>query len=170
MNEPNMKIASFCALILISFGGIACASDGSAASDAASLDSEVPRLSSGASVQEVEEEIGAPRAHAELEDGEMSLYYGLWQLIFDPDLKVRIRSFKAGYWPPGRSFKALDEGVAKLKAGASKHTVEETLGKPEAWEIKDFKQREVLWYGNGRWKLVLRNSKLAAKTRSRQVS
>jgi hypothetical protein len=165
-----MKIAWICAVLLISCGGIACASDEDASSKAAHLDREVPKLPSGASVEEVEKELGSPRAQAELEDGEVSLYYGLWQLIFDPGLKVRIRSFKAGYWPPGRPFKVLDERVTKLRLGSPKHAVEETLGKPEAWEIKDYQRREVLWYGNGRWQLILRDGKLAAKRRSHQVT
>lgn len=169
MNELRMKIIWAVALLLVSIGGTACANDGSASSHRATLDKEVPRLPSGATIEEVEQVIGPPRSQAELEDGEVSLYYGPWQLVFDPDLEVRIRSFKAGYWPSGRSFAALDKDVKKL-VGSVRHTVEQAPGKPEAWEIKEFKHRENLWYGNGRWKLVFRDGKLAAKVRTSQVT
>jgi hypothetical protein len=168
-----MRLRYFCVAavaMLLSLGSSACASNEPAPKDLAFLDDKVPRLSLGTSVEEVEDQLGVPRNSAVLEDGEVTLHYGLWLLVFDPKLKVRSRFYRAGYWPKGRSFGSLDRGVHRLRLGSSKTAIERELGKPGTWEVLDFKTRERLWYGNGRWKLQLRGGRLASKERSAQVT
>jgi hypothetical protein len=148
---------------------LACGQDESA-SGSLRLDQVVPRLPGGSSVEQVEEQLGHPRGSAELEDGEVVVYYGLWQLAFDPGLIGRTRYYKAGYWPPGRPFGSLDHQVHALPLGSSRALVEHKLGRTEAWQVLKFRTRERIWYGNGRWKLYLRSNKLSGKELTDQVS
>jgi len=115
------------------------------------------------SIAEVEQRLGPPRDVTELAEGDVRVLYRLWLLVFDPNLIIRQRFYKAGYWPPGRPFAALDRKIRELPLGTSIAATEAKLGKTEAWEIVDLKERENIWYGNGRWKLSFRNEALAGK-------
>ncbi|HEV2858371.1 MAG TPA: hypothetical protein VGW80_08220 [Solirubrobacterales bacterium] len=115
------------------------------------------------SIAEVEQRLGAPRDVRELEGGVVAAIYGPWQLVFEPNLIIRQRFYKAGYWPHGRPFAPLDRKIRDLALGTSLAATEAKLGKTEAWEILDFRERERIWYGNGRWKLSFRNKALAGK-------
>lgn len=151
------------ASVLALSGVPACSQDGSQAAGRRVLDEKVPQLPVGASVEEVEGHLGIPRNRAVLEDGETSLYYGLWQLFFDPGLFSRVRYYSAGHWPKGRSVKQLDRDVSELKMKSSLAAVERHLGKPESWQIQVPGKKEDLWYGPGRWKLVFSRGKLVRK-------
>ncbi|MFL5898002.1 MAG: hypothetical protein ACJ76D_06010 [Solirubrobacterales bacterium] len=111
----------------------------------------------------VEQRLGPPRDVREFQGGEVAAIYRLWQLVFEPNLIVRERFYKAGYWPRGQPFAPLDRKVRKLPLGTSRSATEAKLGKTEAWQILDFKKRERIWYGNGRWKLFFRNEALTGK-------
>jgi hypothetical protein len=115
------------------------------------------------SIAEVEQRLGPPLDVSELEGGEVAALYKLWQLVFEPNLIIRQRFYRAGYWPPARLFAALDHKIRELPLGTSRAATEAKLGKTEAWEILDFKERELIWYGNGRWRLSFRNEVLAGK-------
>ncbi len=157
---------ALCALLLVlSSAGLACADSGGSADLATAQgdDKRIPRLASGLSVQEVERQLGQPQSQVELEGGEVSLQYGLWQLVFDPNLITRIRSYRAGFWPKHRPFGPLDRDVRELSSGSSRATVESKVGKTEAWEVLSYHENERLWYGNGRWKLVLSDQALTKK-------
>lgn len=144
--------------------------DSHAAADQSDLDRRIPRLPVDAPVSLVEGRLGPPRDRLELEDGEISLSYNLWQLVFNPGLVARLRYYKAGYWHPDQGFTSLDHRVRRLNPGTSRKGVEDQLGKAEAWEIRNFQRREYLWYGNGRWRLMLLNQRLAAKKYTQQVT
>jgi hypothetical protein len=126
-------------------------------------------------MDEVEDRLGEPRARGEAEESEedeaeeVVLTYGLWQLVFDPRLFKRTRYYPAAHWPADRSVAPLDRRVHGLPLGSSRAIIERQLGKTEAWQILDFKERERIWYGNGRWKLSLRNGLLAGKENTQQV-
>jgi len=141
----------------------ACGQDGSQAASVGLFDEKIPQLCNGASVEEVEDRLGDPRNRAVLEKGEVALYYGLWQLFFEPGLTVRVRYYKAGYWPPGQPVGELDREVRKLESRISLATAEHQLGKPESWQIEVPKKTEDLWYGPGRWKLVFSHGSLVRK-------
>jgi hypothetical protein len=158
-------------LLLVSLGSAACAHNDSNRTAGRLLeapDQKIARLASGLSVGEVEDRLGDPSARADLEEGEETLYYGLWQLVFNPDLESRIRSYRAGYWPSGKSFASLDRAMHRLPLGVSRGTVERRIGKTEAWEIIEFADDERLWYGNGRWKLSFREGELVRKQLTEQ--
>jgi hypothetical protein len=115
------------------------------------------------SLAEVEQRLGPPRDVRELEGGEVAALYKLWHLVFEPNLIIRQRFYKAGYWPRGRPFAPLDRRIRELPLGISRAATEAKLGKTASWEILDFKERERIWYGNGRWKLSFRNEVLTEK-------
>jgi hypothetical protein len=144
-------------------GSVACGQSQVAASELAKLDREIPQLSRSMSLSEVEQRLGPPDDVSELEGGTVAAHYGLWQLVFEPNLVVRERFYRAGYWPRGRPFAPLDRKIDALRLGASRAAVEAKLGKTEAWQILDFKKRERIWYGNGRWRLSFRNQALAGR-------
>jgi hypothetical protein len=162
-----MRPAKFIALCLcfavVLTGSLACGQSRVAASDLARLDRVVPRLPRGMSIAEVEQRLGPPRDVRELEGGVVAALYSRWQLVFEPNLITRQRFYKAGYWPRGRPFAPLDRKIRELSLGTSRAATEARLGKTEAWEILDFKKRERIWYGNGRWKLSFRNEVLTGK-------
>ena len=154
---PLIAVAALSAIV-------ACGESGSQATTfQGALDKKVPGLPNGITIEEVEDRLGTPRNRAELEDGEITLYYGLWQLIFDPRLKTRIRHYKAGYWPPNRPAGKLDRDVRSLKLKSSLAAVERKLGKPESWEILIRGEKESVWYGPGRWKLLFSGGTLSRK-------
>jgi len=162
-----MKVLSLLISVVALSAVAACAQGGSQAAGLHALDGRIPQLSNGASIEEVEDVLGAPRNRVELEEGEISLYYGstsgLWQLLFSPELISRARYYQTGHWPPGKSVEGLDHDVRKLRLGISFKAVERQLGKPESWQISIPKQREYLWYGPGRWKLVFSHESLVRK-------
>jgi hypothetical protein len=97
----------FCAIVLVSVAS--CGQEETRAANLADLDRQIPRLPFGASIAYVEDRLGPPREDpTELEDGEESLFYSLWHLVFDPGLVSRIRYYKAGHWPPKRPVAPLD--------------------------------------------------------------
>jgi hypothetical protein len=53
--------------------------------------------------------------------------------------------------------------IRELPLGTSLAATESKVGKTEAWEILDFRKREHIWYGNGRWELSFRNEVLTGK-------
>lgn len=161
--RPTKTIAACLCLAVVLAGSLACGQSRGAVSDLAKLDRVIPRLPRGMSIGEVEQRLGPPRDVRELEGGEVAALYKLWQLVFEPNLIIRQRFYKAGYWPPGRPFPPLDRKIRELPLGTSLAATEAKLGKTEAWEILDFKEREHLWYGNGRWKLSFRNEVLTGK-------
>jgi hypothetical protein len=160
MKRPITLIA--CAIALI--GAAACGQEETRAAVLAELDRQIPRLPPGASIADVEDRLGPPREEpTELEDGEESLFYSRWHLVFDPGLVSRLRYYKGGYWPPQRPVAPLDRKVKELNLGLSKKAVEAEVGKTEAWEIRIFHEREYVWYGNGRWRLGLVDQQLASR-------
>jgi len=161
--RPARNIAVCLCLAAVLAGSLACGQSRVAASDLGKLDRMIPRLPRGVSLGEVEQRLGPPRDVSELEGGEVAAYYKLWQLVFEPNLIIRERYYKAGYWPRGRPFAPLDRRIRELRLGMSRAAAEAQLGKTEAWQILDFKQRERLWYGNGRWRLSFRNEALTGK-------
>lgn len=161
--RPAKNIAVCLCLAVVLAGSLACGQSRVVASDLAKLDRVIPRLPRGMSIAEVEQRLGPPREVDELESGEVVAYYKLWQLVFEPNLIIRTRHYLAGYWPRGRPFAPLDRKIRELRLGTSLAATEAKLGKTEAWDILDFKERERIWYGNGRWKLSFRNEKLAGK-------
>jgi hypothetical protein len=163
--RPAKNIAVFFCLAVALGGILACGQSRVAASDLGTLDHVVPHLPTGMSLSEVEQRLGPPRDVRELEGGVVAALYSAWQLVFEPDLVIRERFYKAGYWPRGRPFPPLDRKVHELRLGTSRATAEAKLGKTEAWQILDFKKRESIWYGNGRWKLSFRNETLTGKKR-----
>jgi hypothetical protein len=158
-----MKVLCLLISVVALTAVVACGQNGSRAASLQALNKKVPRLPNGTTVEEVEDRLGAPRNRAKLEDGEISLYYGLWQLIFDPRLTARIRYYKAGYWPPDRPVGKLDRDVRGLKLKTPLSAVERKLGKPESWEILVRGEKESVWYGPGRWKLVFSGGTLSRK-------
>ena len=108
--------------------------------------------------------LGAPRLEKNLGKEEV-LYYGLWQIVFEPDLTTRSRYYK----PDSSTSKgeALNRQVVKLEAGTSMKDVKSVLGKPEVLEV--FRnaphKEESLWYGNGHWEINFTNGKLTGKTK-----
>jgi hypothetical protein len=119
---------------------------------------------------EVEEHLGPPRQVTHLKGDQVVAYYKLWQLSFEPNLIIRTRYYKGGYWPPGRPFLPLDRKIRGLRLGISKVGAERKVGKTEAWQILGFWERERIWYGNGRWKLSFRHDKLSGKQMTEQVT
>ena len=91
------------------------------------------------------------------------MVYGLWDLVFRPSLYKRTRYYLAGDWPADRPVAPLDRDIRELPLGSSRVVIERKLGKTEAWQILEFKKRERIWYGDGRWKLTLRNGRLVGK-------
>lgn len=161
--RPAKVIAVCLCLAVVPAGGLGCGQSRIAASDLAKLDRVIPRLPRGMSIAGVEQRLGLPREVNELQGDEVSAIYKRWQLVFEPNLIIRSRYYKAGYWPRGRPFAPLDRKVRALRLGISRAVTEAKLGKTEAWEILDFKKREQLWYGNGRWKLSFHNEVLAGR-------
>ena len=161
--RPAKYLAICLCLAVVLGGSLACGQSRVAASDLAKLDRVIPRLPRGMSIAEVEQRLGPPLDVRELEGGEVVAVYRLWQLVFEPNLIIRQRFYKAGYWPPARLFAALDRKIRELPLGTSLAATEAKLGKTGTWEILDFKERERLWYGNGRWRLSFRNEVLAGK-------
>jgi hypothetical protein len=147
----------------------ACGQDDTQAADHAALDRVLPRLPNGLSIDEVEDRLGEPRARSEVEESdedeaeEVVLTYGLWQLVFDQRLFKRTRYYSTGHWPADRPVAPLDREIHGLPLGSSRAGIERKIGRTEAWQILDFKKRERIWYGNGRWKLSLHNGALAGK-------
>ena len=123
----------------------------------------IPRLPSGLSTEEVEERLGKPETKFEVEDSEVVMTYRLWQVVFRPTLYKRTRRYLAGDRLGDRPVAPLDRKVRALKLGSSRKTVEQKLGKTETWQVLDFGSKERLWYGNGRWKLVLTDRGLSGK-------
>jgi len=142
---------------------LACGQNDTQAADRPDLDQVVPRLPSGLSIAEVEERLGEPQRQYEPEGSGIALTYGVWDVVFHPSLYLRTRLYLAGYWPANRPVAPLDRKVRALKLGISRRTVEQDIGKPEAWEILIFGSKERLWYGNGRWKLHLVDRRLSEK-------
>jgi hypothetical protein len=161
--RPAKNIAICLILAIVPVGILACGQSQVSASDLAKLDRVIPRLPRGMSIAEVEQRLGPPRDVRELEGGGAAALYRLWQLVFEPNLVIRERFYKAGYWPRGRPFAPLDHKIRELPLGTSLAATEAELGKTEAWQILDFKERERIWYGNGRWKLSFRNGALTGK-------
>jgi hypothetical protein len=154
-------------LVFLIGSSLACGQNSSQAAGQAAglknLDRVVPRLPSGLSIEEVEERLGEPDARFEVEGGqETVLTYRLWQVVFRPSLYKRTRKYIVGE-RRDQPVALLDRKVRALKLGRSRETVEQELGKTEAWQVLDFGSNERLWYGNGRWKLHLVNRKLAGK-------
>jgi hypothetical protein len=155
-------------LVFLIGSSLACGQNSSQAAGQAAglknLDRVVPRLPSGLSIEEVEERLGEPDSRVEVEVGsqETVLTYRLWQVVFSPSLYKRTRKYLAGE-RLDQPVALLDHKVRALKLGSSRGTVEQELGKTEAWQVLDFGSNERLWYGNGRWKLHLVNRKLAGK-------
>jgi len=163
LRRPAKDIAVCLCLAALLTGSLACGQSRVIGSDLAKLDRVVPRLPRGMSIAEAEQRLGPPRDVRKLEGGDVAALYGLWQLVFEPNLVIRQRFFKAGYWPPSRPFAPLDRKIRELPLGTSLAATEAKLGKTEAWDILDFKEREHIWYGNGRWKLSFRNELLTGK-------
>jgi hypothetical protein len=161
--RPARNIAICLCLVVVLAGSLACGESRVAASDLGKLDRVIPRLTRGMTLAEIEQRLGPPRDVRELEGGEVAALYRLWQLVLEPNLIIRQRFYKAGYWPSGRPFAPLDRAIRELPLGTSLAATEAKLGKTEAWEILDFKERESIWYGNGRWKLSFRNGALTGK-------
>jgi hypothetical protein len=161
--RPARNIVICLCLAVVLGGSLACGQGRVAAADLAKLDRVIPRLPRGMSLSEVEQRLGPPRDVSELEGGEVSAIYKRWQLVFEPNLIIRQRSYKAGYWPPGRPFAPLDRKIRELPLGISLAATEAKLGTTETWQILDFKQRERIWYGNGRWRLSFHNEALTGK-------
>jgi hypothetical protein len=163
-----MKVLCIAACVALSTG-LGCGQGGSSAAGfhgAANLhvlDKEIPNLASGLSVEEVEGRIGSPKSASELEGGEVALYYGHWRLYFDPGLRDRVRSYKAGYWPEGRPVAELDREVRGVDLKSSIDEVEQELGRPGSWQIVLPGRKEKLWYGPGRWELVFSRGNLVGK-------
>lgn len=147
---------------------LACGQGGTQAADHADLERVVPRVPNGLSIDEVEERLGEPRTQYEVEGAEYVMVYGLWDLVFRPSLYKKTRYYLAGDWPADRSVAPLDRDVRELPLGSSRAEIERKLGKTEAWQILEFKKRERIWYGDGRWKLSLRNGLLAGKENTEQ--
>ena len=165
------------ALIFCSFAMVAGTACGQAESQADSpapslteLDTRVPRLPVGASESSVVERLGQPRSRTELADGEVSVFYGPWHLVFHPGLIARLRYYKAGHWPRSRPFGPLDRKVHRLQLRFSREAVESELGKTETWEVRVPRKSEFLWYGNGRWRLKFVHSRLVDKDYTEQVT
>lgn len=151
-------------LCLLAGSSLSCGQTASQAAERHVLDRVVPRLPSGLSIEEVERRLGEPEAKFEVEDSEVVLTYRLWQVVFRPSLYKRTRRYLAGDRQGNRPVAPLDRKVRALKLGSSRKTVEEKLGKTEAWQVLDFGSNERLWYGNGRWKLHFTNRDLSGKT------
>jgi hypothetical protein len=98
----------------------------------------IPRLPRGTSLAEIEQRLGPPLDVREFEGDEVAALYRLWQLVFKPNLIIRQRFYKAGYWPPGRPFGPLDREIRELPLGTSLAATEAELGKTEGWEILEF--------------------------------
>jgi hypothetical protein len=153
-------------LVLLIASSLACGQNASQAADLKDLDRVVPRLPSGLSIEEVEERLGEPEARFGVEQGGTAtvLTYRLWQVVFSPNLYMRIRRYRGGYRHADRQpVASLDRKVHELKLGSSRRTVEQKLGKTETWQILTFKKDERLWYGRGRWKLHFVDRRLAGK-------
>jgi hypothetical protein len=171
MIRVKSRYLAICVVVL-SVGGIGCAQDGAGPAvartqtpDLKILDKSIPKLEPGSSTEDVRAKIGAPIEESTLEDGEVSLSYGngLWQLFFDPDLVASTRHYRAGYWPSGRNVAPLDREVRGLKARSSMAEVKRQFGEPESWVIEIPGEKESLWYGPGRWKLMFSDDMLLRK-------
>jgi len=159
-----LKVLAIAVSIVVTSGSLlACGQDDSRVTGQAALDQTVPGLPSGLSIEKVEGRLGEPRARFETEDGEIGLIYGFWHLVFDPFLFERIRFYIKGYWPGDRPVAPLDRKIRMLKVGSSRPAVEGDIGKTEAWEIFNPGANELLWYGNGRWKLHFSDRRLSGK-------
>lgn len=165
-----MKAMTFICCLLAMVGAIACGQDETRAADLRELDRLIPTLPLGTSPEDAESQLGASIDRSELEDGEVSLLYPSWQLVFDPALIARLRYYKAGHWPRTRPFGPLDRKVRRLQLGLSRGAVESRLGKPGTWEIRVPDKKEFLWYGNGRWSLKFVDHRLVAKDYTEQVT
>lgn len=157
-------------VVFLAGSSLACGQNSSQAAGQAAglkhLDQVVPRLPGGLSIEEVEERLGEPEARFELEAGgpETDLTYGLWDVAFSPSLYKRTRRYLAGERLADRPVAPLGPKIRALKLGSSRGTVEQELGKTEAWQVLDFGSDERLWYGNGRWKLHFSDRRLSGKT------
>lgn len=165
MNEKTLKawIVAISVVLLVG-SSVACGQTDSQAAGRHKLDQVIPRLPSGLSTDEVEERLGNPDVKFEAEDSEVVLMYRLWQLVFRPSLYKRSRRYLAGDPPGDQPVAPLDRKVRALNLGSSRETVEQELGKTEAWQVLDFGSNERLWYGNGRWKLHFSDQRLSGKT------
>jgi len=153
-------------LVFLTVSALACGQNASRAAGLKDLDRVVPRLPSGLSIEEVEERLGEPEARFVVEVGgtETVLTYRLWQVVFRPNLYMRIRRYSAGYRHADKQpVASLDRKVRALKLGSSRQTAERQLGKTETWQILSFEKDERLWYGRGRWKLHFVDRRLAGK-------
>lgn len=158
-------------VVFLAGSSLSCGQTASQAADRPDLDRVVPRLPSGLSIEEVEERLGEPEDKFEVEvgDPEVVLTYRLWQVVFRPSLYKRTRRYLAGERQGNRPVARLDREIRELPRGSSRAVIERKLGKTEAWQILEFKKRERVWYGNGRWKLSLRNGLLFGKENTQQV-
>ena len=163
MTKPAMRIAVCLIVSVMLVGSLACGHNQVAASDLATLDRVVPRLPRGMPLAAVEKRLGPPRDVRTLDGGGVAALYRLWQLVFEPNLIIRQRFYKAGYWPPNRPFALLDRKIRALPLGTSLAAAEARLGQTETWEILNFNESEHIWYGNGRWKLHFSNRRLTGK-------
>jgi len=161
--RPAMNVAVCLFLAVSVVSSFACGESQVAAASLGRLDHVIPRLPRGMSRAEVEERLGPPRDVRELEDRRVAALYSLWQLVFEPNLVIRQRFYKSGYWPPNRPFAPLDDKIRELPLGTSLWATEARLGQTETWEILKYKEIERIWYGNGRWKLRFSNRRLAGK-------
>lgn len=153
-------------LVLLVSSSVACGQTASQAAGLKDLDRMVPRLPSGLSIEEVEERLGEPEQKFETKVGgtETVLTYRLWQVVFRPNLYMRIRRYAAGdRHAEEQPVAVVDRKVRALKMGSSRQTVERELGKTEAWQIRTFGEAERLWYGRGRWKLFFTDRHLSGK-------
>jgi hypothetical protein len=157
-------------VFLLAGSSLSCGQTASRAAERHDLDRVVPRLPSGLSIEEVERRLGEPEAKFEVEDSEVVLTYRLWQAVFRPSLYKRTRRYLAGERLGDRPVASLDREIPELPLGSSRAVIERKLGKTEAWQILEFKKRERVWYGDGRWKLSLRNGLLAGKENTEQVA
>src|ERR1044072_3003177 len=151
-NRSSMKLVFLLFLLGLVAAIGACGQDDTKAAIIHALDQEIPQLTNGASVREVEDHLGTPRTRAEVFDGTL-VYYGPWQLLFNPGLVSRARHYRAGYWDPRAPVANLDGAVHRLKLGSSLEEVKRLLGQPESWQIAVPGKMEALWYGPDRWKL-----------------
>lgn len=151
-------------LVLLVSSSLACGQNASQVAGLKDLDRVIPRLSSGLSIEEVEERLGEPEVRFEVGMGsEAVLTYRLWQVVFRPSPYKRTRRYPAGDRPNGRPVAPLDRKIRALKLGISRQTVERKIGKTETWQVLDFGSNERVWYGNGRWKLHFVDRSLAGK-------
>ena len=137
------------------------------------LDHEVVMFQQGTPIETVRTALGKPESEF-IQGTEASLYYGLWQLIFDEgELTRRIRIHEQKHRPllpfdkaSERKSRALDHKVLELHHGMPISVVKLKLGAPDTYEevLESVPIREtILRYES--WELTFIYGRLRSRTK-----